>query len=142
MMLSHPRGLFVVIRPFMKGDMLLTNNKQQSRVQKLLLEYRPTIWRKAVLETIPGTGDKVIQACIEQIRLTQELAQSLRSNKRLGEKLYWIIYSSYLTEQQPANVDKILADITAMYKHIPRRTYFRLKGRAISMMDDILNHMA
>jgi len=99
MMLSHPWGLFVVIRPFMKGDMLLTNNKQQSRTQRLMLEYRPTVWRKAVLETIPGTGDKAIEACIEQIRHTQELVQSLRRNKRLGEKLYWIIYSAYLTEQ-------------------------------------------
>jgi len=68
----------------------------------LLLEYRPTIWRKAVLETISGTDDKAIQACNKQIQLTLELAQSLRqrSNKQLGEKLYWIIYASHLTEQQ------------------------------------------
>ena len=119
-------------------------NKQPREAQKLLLEYRPTIWRKALLETIPGTGDKAMLACAEQIRLTQELAQSLRqwSNKQLGEKLYWIIYASYLTEQQPANVEKTLADIAAMYKHIPRRTFFRLKGRAISMMNDILKEMA
>jgi len=117
----------------------LTKNKQQSTAQKLLLEYRPTIWRKAMLETIPGTGDKALQACTEQIQLIQALTQSLRKNKQLGEKLYWIIYASYLTEQQPENVDKILSDIAAMYKHVPRRTYFRLRGRAISMMNDILN---
>lgn len=122
----------------------MLKNEQQSKAQKLLLEYRPTIWRKAVLETMPGTGDVAKQACAEQIQLTQELVQSLRqrSNKQLGERLYWIIYASYLTEQQPSNVEKILLDIATMYKRIPRRTYFRLKGRAINMMDNILNATA
>ena len=143
MMPSHPWGLFVVIRLLVKGDMPLKKSKQQSRAQKLLLEYRPTIWRKAMLETIPGTSEKALLACTEQIRITQELAQTLRlwGNKQLGEKLYWIIYVSYLTEQQPTNIEKTLTDIAAMYEHIPRRTLFRLKGRAISMMDDILNQM-
>lgn len=122
----------------------MKKNEQKSRAHKLLLEYRPTIWRKAMLETIPATGENALQACVAQIQLTQELAQSLRlrSNKQLGERLYWIIYVSYLTDQQPANVEKILSDIATMYKHIPRRTYFRLKGRAISMMDNFLNEMA
>ena len=120
----------------------MTKNKQQNRVQKLLLEYRPTTWREAVLETMPGISAKALQACKEQMQHTHELVQSLRRNKRLGEKLYWIIYASYLTEQQPANVEKILSDIAAMYKYIPRRTYFRLKGRAINMMNDFLNERA
>ena len=114
--------------------------KEQSRsnAQKLLCEYRPTTWRKAALETAPETGRKALQACIEQLRFTQELVEALRSNKLLGEKLYQIIYASYMTINQPYDVEEILDDIAEKYEHIPRSTYFRLKERAIRMMDKYL----
>lgn len=75
----------------------MEKSQQQSKAQKLLLEYRSTIWRKTALETVLGTGHKALLACIEQIHFTQELTLSLRSNKLLGEKLYWIIYALYDT---------------------------------------------
>lgn len=117
----------------------MTKNKQQSMAQMLLLEYRPTIWRKAALKAVLGTSDMVLQTCIERLRYTQELVESLRGSKYVGDKLYWIIYASYMTEQQPKDVEEILADIALRYKYISRRTYFRLKGRAISMMNGLLN---
>ena len=108
----------------------------------LLLEYRPAIWRKSTLEAVPGAGQQALYACINKIQFTQELVEILRNNKLLGEKLYWIIYASFMTGRQPGNVDEILLNIAQKHGHIPRRTYFRLKNRAIRMMDDRLDEMA
>ena len=120
----------------------MANNQQQSHAQNLLIEYRPTIWRKAALEAVPGAGHKALQTCIEQINLTQKLVDTLRNNKRLGKKLYYIIHASYMTKQQPGDVVEILADIAQMYGHIPRSSYFRLRERAIRMMDEHLELLA
>ena len=113
-----------------------------SKAQMLLLEYRPAIWRKAAHESISGTVNKVLQDCTEQIQLTNKLVEALQGNKLLGDKLYWIIYVSYMTKRQPNDVEEILTEIALKYRHIPRRTYFRLRRRAIRMMNDLLNHMA
>ena len=110
--------------------------------QQLLFEYRPMIWRKSALETISSSsGQQVLQNCVEQIRFTQMLVEMLRSHNLLGEKLYQIIYASYMTERQPYDIEEILSNITKEYEYIPRSTYFRLKGRAIKMMDDSLKNM-
>ena len=119
-------------------------NKEQymSNAQKLLQEYRPAIWRKSMLEAVPGIGQKALESCMEQMKFTQELAQTLRNNKLLGEKLYWIVYASYLTDKQPIDVDEILSEIAKNHGHIPRRSYFRLRGRAIQMLDERLEEMS
>ncbi|MCL2188678.1 MAG: hypothetical protein FWC16_04760 [Defluviitaleaceae bacterium] len=107
----------------------------------LLSGYRHAIWRKAALEAVPGVGQKALEPCIEQICLTHELVATLQTSKRVGEKLYWIIFASYLTDRQPCDVDEILSDIARLYQSIPRRTYFRLKARAIEIMDECLCKM-
>jgi len=135
-------GGFLYLAICEKGGVLMTKIQQISNAQKLLLEYRPAIWRKSVLETVPGVGHKTLQTCVEQIRFTHELALSLRNNKLLGEKLYWIIYASYMTDRQPGDVEEILSDIAQKHRRIPRSTYFRLRERAIRMMDKRLNEMA
>ena len=122
--------------------MLMKKGYLKSKAQMLLFEYRPAIWRQAAFESVSGTENKVVQICKEQLRFTNEIVEMLRSNKLLGEKLYWIIYVSYMTERQPGNIEDILAGIAQKYGHIPRRTYFRLKRRAIKMIDDLLIEIA
>ena len=119
----------------------MIETQPKSPTQKLLSEYRHAIWRKAALEAVPGVGQKALEPCIEQICLTHELVATLQSNRRVGEKLYWIIFASYLTDRQPCDVEEILSDIARLYEAIPRRTYFRLKARAIEIMDDRLCKM-
>jgi hypothetical protein len=117
------------------------NKQSQSKAQQLLLAYRPAMWRKSALDAVLGTGHTALQSCTEQIQLTQELTETLRNNKLLGEKLYQIIYASYMTDRQPGDVDEILSDIVKKHGYISRRTYFRLRGRALKMMDDRLREM-
>jgi len=116
----------------------MTTKQPQYSAQKLLLEYRSAIWRKSAFEAVPGVGHVTLRTCMKQINLTQELVSTLRNNKLLGEKLYWIIYSSYMTDKQPCDVDEILSGIAQKHEYIPRRTYFRLRARAIKMMDAYL----
>ena len=117
----------------------MPTSKSKSNAHNLLLEYRATLWRKAALESVQGTGRKALQACKERLRLTQELVAVLRNNKLLGEKLYWIVFVTYMTDRQPCDIDEILSDIAIKHMPIPRRTYFRLRGRAIQMLDNHLN---
>jgi len=117
----------------------LTKEQQQSNAQKLLTEYRPTIWRKLVLETIPVTGQMALKTCLKRIRFTQDLVAMLRKDKLLGEKLYWIIFSTYMTERQLGSIEAILDYLVQNYGYVPRRTYFRLRGRAIDILDSHLD---
>ena len=120
----------------------MEKTQKQSGALKLLAEYRSVLWRKSALETVPGSKRKALSFCLEQISLTQELAEALKSDNRLGEKLYRIIHATFMTGKQPGNVDEILDGITGNYEHIPRRTYFRLKKRAIEIMDARLKEIA
>ena len=119
----------------------MTEDWPQSKALQLMIEYRPTIWRKSALEAVPGVGHKALQSCMERINFTQKIVNALRSNELLGEKLYWIIHASYLTDRQLGDIDEILDHIAHNHEHIPRSTYFRLRTRAINMMDDRLNEM-
>ena len=114
----------------------MAKNQGMGKAQKLLLEYRSTVWRKNLLEKIPGIGETALQACLEQIRFTRELVLSLRNNKLLGEKFYWIINASYLSDRQPGDVNEILSNIAEQYEYIPRRTFFRLRTKAIERLDN------
>jgi len=111
--------------------------KEQSlnNALKLLQEYRSALLRKTLLEAVPGMSDKDLDNCVEQVNLTQEIVQDLRNNRLLGEKLYWVIYASYLTERQPIDVDEILDYIAKEYERIPRRTFFRMRGRALQTLE-------
>jgi len=135
-------GLFAVNLAIYERKVFMATKQLQSKAQKLLLEYRPTKWRRLVLEAVPGTGHNALQACIEQIHLTKELVDVLRSDKLLGEKLYWIIYASYMTDREPGDVEEILSDIAKRHERIPRRTYFRLRERALKMLDNHLEEMS
>ena len=120
----------------------MTNVQHQNKALELLVKYRPTLWRKATLEAVPRSKHKALPVYMEEISLTQKLVESLKEDKRLGEKLYWIIHSTYMTDKQPCDIDEILADIAVKYGCIPRRTYFRLKKRAVEILDNRLEEMA
>ena len=118
----------------------MSNKNQHSRAHKLLLEYRLMTCRKSALETVPGINNKALPAYRKQIHFTDELAAALKSDKRFGDKLYWIIYITYLSTRQLNDVEEILDDIACKYERIPRRTYFRLRKRAVEIMDNHLNN--
>ena len=132
----------------------MNESHPHSRAEKLLLEYRLAGWRKSALESIPNlsqpqtfetcqrnpsTGQNALIDCIKQLRFIEELVEALRDGKPLGEKLYWVIHATYMTMRQPGDVNEILDEISKNHKRIPRSTYFRLKGLAISMLDDYLH---
>jgi len=119
----------------------MAKDQNMTAAQRLLHEYRPTIWRKSLLETVAVGGDNTLQACDNQLRFTQELVRLLRNSKFSGEKLHWIVFASYMTEQQMGDTEEILSYIAHHYEPIPRRTFFRLRGRAIQMLDEMLNEM-
>ena len=110
-------------------------DKQRSNIKKLMIEYRTTLWRKSVHETVPHVSHNVAEACKEQMNLIKTLVEKLWERRLLGEKMYWIIYSTYMTEHQPGDVDDILNEIATQYQRIPRRTYFRLRKRALELLD-------
>jgi hypothetical protein len=87
-------------------------------------------------------SEGILRACAEQMHFTQALLDVLRNSSPVGEKLYWVIYITYMTDRQPGDVYEILGEIANSHEAISRRTYFRLKGLAIRMLDDHLREMA
>ena len=119
----------------------MAKSNKHSKAQKLLLDYRPNIWRKSTLESVPGISPEALHACKEKISFMHALVEFLRNIKPAGEKLYWIIYATYMTEKQLGDIDEILDYIAQNHEPLPRRTYFRLKGLAIDMLDNHLEGM-
>ena len=116
----------------------MARNNKHSKAEKLLLEYRPNLWRKSLLETVPEISQEALRACEEQISFTQALVDILRNSGSTGEKQYQVIHAAYMTGRQLGDVDEILDYIAENHEPLPRRTYFRLKGLAIDMLD---NHL-
>ena len=111
------------------------DNKAISKAKKLLLEYRPTLWRKMAIEATVGTKGEDFQSCVKNIEFVKEAVQKLRNHRLLGDKLYWIIYITYMTEKQPKENAEILLSVAEKCGVIPRSSYFRLRNQAIDMID-------
>ena len=110
-------------------------------VRQLLSEYRILIWRKTVLESVPLAMPKALASCRGRIRFTQELVEKLRNGKPSGERLYWVVNLTYMTMKKPSNINEILEGIDEHHGHIPRSSYFRLRGQAIKKLDAQLERM-
>jgi hypothetical protein len=108
--------------------------EHQSNAEQLLREYRLTIWRKSALESVPGAEQSNLSDCEEKMRFIEELVEELRDGTSLGEKLYRVIFFTYMTKKQPGDVNEILSELNKNHKRIPRSTYFRLRGCAIDFL--------
>lgn len=116
----------------------MANDKAGGKARKLLLGYRPTKLRRVALKTVMGDGGDVLDVCEKQLNLVNELMEILRGHKLFGDKLYWVIFCTYMTERQPHDTGEILTDIESNCEYIPRSSYFRYRARAIKMLDDHL----
>ena len=114
----------------------MKKSKQQNTALKMLKGYRAVLWRKTALETVYRANDKALLVCLEQIQLTNELVNSLKSGTRKSKKMYWVIHATFMIDKQLGNVEEILDDIAKKYERIPRITYFRLKKQAIKRLID------
>jgi len=108
---------------------------------ELLQEYRIITWRKSLLETAPSSKQKALGAYERQINFTKELTEVLFNDKKLGKKLYWVIYLTYMTKRQPEGIEEILENIPEKIGRIPRSSYFRLRGRALEILNNHLSEL-
>ena len=85
-----------------------------------------------------GQADQeMLGNCNKQLKTIQALVESLRKIPRIGEKMYWIIHCTYLSDLDTAEdgIDAILEDIAQRFEPIPRTTCFRLKDKAIAELE-------
>ncbi|MCL2620167.1 MAG: hypothetical protein FWD97_04445 [Defluviitaleaceae bacterium] len=109
---------------------------------ELLQEYRIITLRKSLRETVSSSKPKALGAYERQINFTKELIEVLLNNKKLGKKLYWIIYLTYMTKRQPEGIEEILENISEKIGRIPRSSYFRLRKRALEILDNHLSELS
>ena len=82
-----------------------------------------------------GRNDQeMLGNCNKQLKVIQTLLESLRKTPKIGDKMYWIIYCTYLCDLDPDQdgIDAILMEIANQYEAISRATYFRLRDKAIA----------
>ena len=105
-------------------------------IYTLLWEYREAmilmpLWQERQVD------QERLGNCNQLLKAIQTLVESLRKTPRIGEKMYWIIYCTYLSDLDPAQdgIEAILKDIAQQFEYIPRTTYFRLKDKAITELE-------
>ena len=113
----------------------------EGKAKKLLKSYRPTLWRKKALEASVGVQNQSVKDCERSLAFIRDLVEQLLDQKRVGDKLYWVIYITYMTEQQPKDVYEALEKVTEAHEEIPRSSYFRLRKQALALLDQALGEM-
>lgn len=84
---------------------------------------------------------EAISSSNQFLKLVDEAVELMRKYHPQGEKLYWVLYYTYMSAYQPHNVNEI---ITKLEPHLPenirinRSTYFRWRESALKAIDGIL----
>lgn len=74
----------------------------------------------------------------DMIRLVDRAVEIMRIKHYKGEEYYWILYYSYLSPQDLANVDEILDSLRHHIRDISKRTYYRKRREAIDILSSLL----
>ncbi len=80
--------------------------------------------------------------CIEQshqmLKLLDNAIDLMRTRHKNGESYYWLLYYTFLSPQQLANVDEIIEKLRPHIRDISFRTYYRRRKEAITVLGSIL----
>jgi len=81
---------------------------------------------------------KSIEQSNKMIKLMESAVGLLREKHKNGEAYYRVLYHTYLSPQQPRNVDEIVEDLCAYIPDISYATYYRRRKDAIDALSSVL----
>lgn len=81
---------------------------------------------------------KCIERSNKMIKMLDSAVELLRSKHKFGETFYWVLYYTYLSQQELKSVQEIIETLRAHISYISYRTYYRHRREAIEALSSIL----
>jgi len=81
---------------------------------------------------------KSIEQSNKMIKLMETAVGLLREKHKNGEAYYWVLYHTYLSPQQPRNVDETVEKLRTHIPDISYATYYRRRKDAIDALSSVL----
>ena len=115
--------------------------------RKFKLEYGSTI--EEFLDSIYFAGADLSGSEIEQqaqciehnhqmLTLIDNAVDLMRNKHKNGEIYYWILFYTYMSPNQPKDLDEIIERLTPHIRDISRRTYYRRRNEAVDELSLLL----
>lgn len=79
-----------------------------------------------------------IERSHKMLTLLNNAVETLRIKHKHGEQYYWLLYYTYLSPQQPQNVEEIIEKLQEHITNISYRTYYRKRPEAVQALSSIL----
>ena len=79
-----------------------------------------------------------IERSRKMLRIMENAIDVMRRKHKYGEIYYWILFYTYLSEQEPRNADTILDQLCSMLPPMSWKTYYRRRKEAIQCLSSIL----
>lgn len=90
-----------------------------------------------VLEYLATQGFSCF-GCSKMLKLLQGAITLLRTKRKHGEELYWVLHYTYLSPQKPDNADEIIAQLQPHMQHVSCQTYYRRRKVAVHTLSTLL----
>ena len=91
---------------------------------------------------LSGTNVEEQMRCIEKnqkmLRIIDNSVDTMRRKHKKGELFYWILYYTYLSDQEAENIEEIIQKLMEHTKDMSFGTYYRRRNEAISSLSTVL----
>lgn len=81
---------------------------------------------------------KCIERSNKMLKLIDTSVELLRTKHKFGETYYWVLYYTYLSQQELGSVVEIIETLRPYLKYISYRTYYRYRREAIEALSSVL----
>ena len=110
----------------------MDNGSCLQKTKRLLMNYRMMLH----MSMMKGTCDnrRLLMLIINAMEELKKV--SLLSSKH--EKMYWILFYTYLTPREPMSMDEVIEMINKLHGAMSRDSYYRLKRLAIRMLSGLI----
>lgn len=81
---------------------------------------------------------KCIERSRQMLAFLDNAVDLLRCKHKYGEIYYWILFYTYLSPQQPHDLDEIINQLIPHISDISRRTYYRRRKEAVAELSSVL----
>lgn len=72
------------------------------------------------------------------LALINNAIELMRGKHKKGELYYWILYYTYLSPQEPANINEVLIQLEKHFPPMSVRTYYGKREEAVNILSSVL----
>jgi len=81
---------------------------------------------------------RTIERNKKMLRIVDNAVDIMRRKHKRGEKYYWLLYYSFLSEREPENTEEVINSLCEHFKDISWKTFFRKRKEAVDCLSSLL----